>query len=245
VESDIPVQGSGAGAATWSIPTLGRPAHVAAAWAAAGGSAAGVLLAALLLLGRLHPDGSVFFAVVLAVTGSVLGLVHGAILGYLGRGEAGGPVRGLLDRGYGAVTIVMALLGSWALAIWLVMSAVLLRSGSVWGWPALLAGGAAAAAAAGWATLVGWRSLEAAYTAWPDHRIGSGLAGGSFLVLCLALFGVRPAIPGTSLELPLVAWVLIAAIATIWIAMPAIVVALRAARRRPAASGGESVPGSS
>jgi hypothetical protein len=217
-------------------PLLSWSAQVAAAWAVAGGAAGGVLVAALLLAGRMHPDGSATLAMLLATVGGVLGLVHGAVLGYLGR-HAGAKGKEevqprLRDRIFAAAFASSALVAAVAIAVWIAMSAVLARSGSTWGWFALAAGGALTLAIAVWATLLGWESLETAYEEWPEHRLGALLLGGTFALLSAVLLALRPAIPGTEVQLAPIGWIAVAALATIWIATPAIAVALRYAIRR-------------
>jgi hypothetical protein len=212
-------------------PLLSWSAQVAAAWALAGGAAGGVLVAALVLAGRMHPDGSANVAMLLATVGGMLGVVHGAVLGYLGRHagtEGGAEVQPRLrDRIFAATFAGSALVAAVAIAVWTVMSAVLARSGSTWGWLALAAGGALTLAIAAWATLLGWESLETAYEEWPEHRLGALLLGGTFALLSAVLLALRPAIPGTEVQLAPIGWIAVAALATIWIATPVIVLALR------------------
>jgi hypothetical protein len=215
-----------------SLPRLGWPAQVASLWAAAGSPAAGGLVATLVLMGRMHPAGSLLVTTVLAATGGILGMAHGAVLGYLGRHVVEQLHLRKRDRAFAVLVATASLLGASALAVWLVLSAVLLRSGNLWGWPALATGAAAAFAIAAMATIVGWRSLERAYAEWPEHNLGATLLAGSFAVLCIVFLALRPAIPGTSLELSVLGWVIVVALATVWLGTPAVVIALRLGRHR-------------
>jgi hypothetical protein len=210
------------------LPRLTWSARLAVVWAAAGGTAGGALIAALLLAGRSNPEGATLLAPLLAAVGSALGVVHGAMLGHLGRhaGEEFSIRR--RDRAWAVAAALGALLAAQVLSLWLVMSVVLARSGSTWGWVALLIGVSAALAVAGLATSLGWRSLERAWAEWPQHGLGIRLLAGSFTVICLAFVGLQPAVPGTQLQLPLVGWLVVALFATLWLAGPAVVLALRA-----------------
>jgi hypothetical protein len=210
-----------------SLPHLGWAGRVAAAWAAAGGAAGGTLVAALLLAGRLHPSGSVTIAMLLAGAGSILGLIHGAVLGYLGRHAGCEVALRPKDRVFAVAGAVGGVGMSIALSAWLALSAVLARTGSVGGWLALLAGGAAVLSIAVLASVLGWRSLDCAYHEWQRHSLGAALLGGTFVVLCASFLLLRPALPGTHFQLSFTGWVAVAALATIWIATPAIVLALR------------------
>jgi hypothetical protein len=172
----------------------------------------------------------------LASAGSALGLVHGAVVGHLGRHAGPDAELHNTSRLFGVACALTGVAASIALSGWLALSAVLVRAGSLWGWPALLAGGAAALGAAAWATVLGWRSLDCAYHEWPRHTLGAALGAGSFLVICATVLLLQPALPGTRLQFSVAGWITVSALATIWIAMPAIILAMRWAPRDRAAS---------
>jgi hypothetical protein len=201
-------------------------ARLAAVWAAAGGTAGGALIAVLILAGRMHPAGSVAAALLLSITGAALGLVHGAVIGRLGHRDE--PATGLAAFVPAAFVAVLALLTSASLAVWLTTSAVLARAGQFWGWMALLAGGVAAAGVAVLATWLGWSALESAWTEWRERRLGAPLVGGTFTVLAVSLLFLEPALPGGRGTLTTAGWLLVAALATLWIATPVVVLGLRA-----------------
>jgi hypothetical protein len=230
MEQGTRVDRAGETGSAW--PQLSWAAHIAAAWAMAGGAAGGMLVAVLLLTGRLTAHHVVTVAVVLATIGSMLGVVHGAVLGYLGR-HAGEELHlRRRDRVFAVAVAAGALLASIAIAVWIAMSAALVRSGSTWGLLAFTAGAAMAGAIAIWATLLGWDTLEVAYMEWPEHRLGARLLGGSFAVLCVVFLALRPDVPGTQIQLSPIGWIVVAALATIWIATPAIVLVLRGRLRQ-------------
>jgi hypothetical protein len=212
------------------LPRLTWAATVAAVWAAAGGTAGGALVALLLIAGRMHPSGSVTAALVLSVIGGCLGLVHGAVLGRLSSGH--GPAPDYATRFLGVAVAATALLGAAALSVWLATSAVLARSGRLWGWVALLAGGAAAIALAIVATRLGWTALERAWSEWRERRLGILLVAGTFAVLTMVFLVIKPALPGAPGGLTTLGWLIVVAFATLWIATPLVVVALRTAFRQ-------------
>ncbi|HSJ23121.1 MAG TPA: hypothetical protein VK929_00455 [Longimicrobiales bacterium] len=217
---------------TDALPVMGWTAGVAATWAGAGGAAGGALVAAFLLSGRMHPDGAVPMTLLLATAGSLLGLVHGAVLGFIGRHAGGTGELRTRDRAFAVFVATAAVLASIALALWLVLSSIVARAGSAWGWLAFAIGTLAALAVAAQASVIGWHSLMTAFTEWPQHRLGFRLVAGSFTTITLVLLALRPALPGTSLQLPMLGWILVAGLATIWIATPGIIVALRLRRTR-------------
>jgi hypothetical protein len=208
---------------TWS-------ASLAAAWAAAGGTAGGALIAVLLLAGRMHSGGSATSALLLSLIGGCLGLIHGAMLGRLS--SAGEPPSGYATRAVGVGAGVAALLVAAALSLWLAASAVLARSGRLWGWVALLAGAAVAIALAVLATRLGWIALGRAWGEWQERRLGTLLVAGAFAVLATVLLVLEPALPGVRGSLTTLGWLIVAALATLWVATPLVVVTLRTAFRK-------------
>lgn len=212
------------------VPHFGWMATVTGSWALAGGAAGGLATAGLLLLGRVHPDALLLTAALLATLGSVLGMVHGAVLGYLGR-----PDRSAGDTRFPALAVSVAALSAFTaaliLAVWLAIAVLAGRAGQPAGW---LIGMVALPLAVGslvWATMLGWYAIENAYTRWPDHRIGSYLIIGAFMVLLGAFLALRPVIPGTRLQLSTPAGMVAAALAALWLAAPAIYFGLRLIHR--------------
>ncbi len=214
----------------WLHP--GSIGMLTASWALAGGLAAALFVVALVVTDRMHPDGLILIAALMAALGSIFGTIHGAVLGYLGRpasGVGGG------SRGKWAIT-ALAAVAAFGIAIitalWLAISAVTARAGNPLAWMLLAASVVVSLGIAVWATVLGWRALENAYARWPDHRLGTGLVLGAFAVLMIALLAVRPAIPGTGLPVSPLGAILVAALATLWIALPVIIITLPFTHRR-------------
>jgi hypothetical protein len=211
---------------------LTHSAGLVAAWGAAGGAAGGSLVALLVLTGRMYPGGSATAALLLSVAGGCLGLVHGAMLARLGRQDAGPPRPGERTVAVGVATA--AVLGAAMLSVWLTTSAVLARADRFWGWAALLAGAMVVTAVGLLATHLGWIALERSWTAWRERRLGSLLVAGTFVVTATALLLLEPALPGGRTTLTPLGCLVVAALATLWIAAPLIIVALRTVVRRHA-----------
>jgi hypothetical protein len=208
---------------------LGMSAVLAAAWSLAGGVAAGLLVTLLFLTERLHPLGLMPVTLPVAVVGAMLGAVHGAVLGWVGGHTGELPQVSWWRRLRGVVLTLLSFTLAVLLAFWLVTSAALAKTGSATGWMGLAAGLIASAVILVWATYLGWRVTEHAYHQWADRRLGSWLLAGTFVVASATLLGLRPVIPGTGLQLSALGSVAIGAAAAIWIAAPAIVLALRLA----------------
>lgn len=212
-------------------PHIGWPAVTAATWSLAGGAAGGLLTAALVLTGNIHVDAVPIAILFFAAGGSTLGTVHGSVLGFIGR--PAGTLHDTSDPAFaGPLAVAIAFAAALVLAILLGFGAIVARAGRAIGWVSLLFALPAALGAIAAATFVGWHALENAYARWPDHRVGSLLVLGAFGVLVLGALVVRPAIPGTQLQLPALGYVLFAALATLWVAAPAVVIGLRMLHRR-------------
>jgi hypothetical protein len=206
---------------------VGWTATVAASWTLAGGVAGGALVSLFVLASRIHPEAVVPLALLMASLGALLGTVHGTVLGHLGRPPAGTYVLTRTDRLLALGLVLLAFPAALLLAQWLAMAAVLLLAGSIWGWPTVLGSATLATAALIWASTVGWRTLETALHRWPDHRLGGWLVLGSFAVLLVVFLALEPTLPGTELRLNRAGWVVLAGLATLWVAAPAIILALR------------------
>jgi MFS family permease len=209
------------------LPRLSWAAQLAVVWTAAGGAAAGGIVPVLLLTGRMHTGAVAGLALLLVTVGGMLGAVHGAVLGYVGRHAGKEVVIRRRDRVWSILAVLAALAAAAGLTQWLLMSSVLIRAGRGWSWLPLLAGVAVAVGIGATATVLGWRSLERAYLEWPRHGLGAMLIAGSFTVLCLTFLALQPAVPGTRVQLPFIGWVIVAALATIWVATPAVIMVLR------------------
>jgi hypothetical protein len=169
----------------------------------------------------------------LFVIGAVLGLLHGGVLGYLGRRPettGGEALRGLL---LSALYAVPGLAVAWLVAVWLGMSMVASYLGRVGPWigvGAAWAAGFAVVATAGW---YGVRALRNAYARWPEKRLGTALTTAVFAALLVIFLADRPELWGQRVRLTDTGAILLAAAATLWVAGPAITLALRLAKRLP------------
>jgi hypothetical protein len=187
-------------------------------------------MAGLLLAGRLHSFGLILLVVMVGVVGSVLGAVHGSVLGYLGR-PAGPHV--MHARHYamvGGLAAVACLVGV-CLAVWLVVSAMAVQVGDVVGQIAMIMAALTAFAVFAWATVNGWHALDAAYRRWPEKRMGTALVLGAFVILLATMQWLRGGIPGTEIQLSAGASLVLVALAVLWIVSPAVILGLRVAAR--------------
>lgn len=213
---------------------IGITGRVAVLWAMAGGLVGGgFLVAAMTLTGRLSADGLFLSSGALFLIGALLGMAHGTVLGYLGRGRDVSGHEARRNVAMAALYAVPGLAVAWIASGWIAMTVVVayaggtgLMIGSVLGW---LAGGALVAAAA-WQ---GWKALRNAYARWRARRIGTFLVAATFGALLITFLADRPELWGFELTLTPVGAVLLAAAIALWVVGPAVTAALRLFPRLP------------
>lgn len=213
---------------------IGLPGRVAVTWATAGGVLlGGFLVAAMTLSGQLSGSGLFFTASGLFVIGAVLGLLHGAMLGFLGRPPETTPreAAGALIRA--SLYTIPAVAVGWVATVWIAMTVVALYLGR-----ALPLVGVAVAWGVGLAVVLaagayGWRALRSAYAGWAERRIGTAVVAMTFGALLLLFLADRPELWGLRFRVTEVGAVLLAALLSVWVAGPAVTLALRLLRGIP------------
>lgn len=213
---------------------IGLSGRVAVAWSSAGGIlVGGFLVAAMTLTGQLSGHALLLTSTGLFVVGAVLGFVHGAVLGWMGRPKETGPKAALSGLALAAAYAVPALLVSWLVAGWIGMTSV-----------ALYAGKTAAIVGTGVAWLVGltlvalageagWKALRNAYRGWSNARVATLIVAALFGGLLAVFLAEQPHLWGLRLRVTPVGAVLMAVAATLWLAGPMVTVSLGLLDRLP------------
>ncbi len=193
----------------------------------------GVLVAVMTLSGRLSGHALFMNATVLFLAGAILGLLHGAALGYLGRPFGTSPRAALRDLALAGLYAVPGLAIAWLAAVWVAMTLIagytgrtgaLIGSGLGW-----IASATILAFAAGHA----WRALRNAYARWQEHRVGTVVVAGSFAALLVTFLADRPEIWGTHVRFTETGAVLLSAALAVWVAGPLVTGALWLLRQLP------------
>ncbi|MBI4541959.1 MAG: hypothetical protein HY705_02905 [Gemmatimonadetes bacterium] len=230
------------GVGTWSDRTpaavprsIALPGWIALSWAVGGGvMLGGFVVAVMTLSGRLSGSGLLLTSSALFVVGAVLGLMHGAVLGYLGRPAGMGWGDAVRAVALALVYSVPALAVGWLVAGWIAMTVVALY---VERWLALAAVAVAAlggvAMVAG-AALAGWKGIRNGYERWPDRRMGTALVAAAFGALLVNFLAHRPMLWGLELRVTETGAFMLAVVATLWIVGPLVTVSLRVLRALPA-----------
>jgi len=214
--------------------SIGLHGRMTVLGAMAGGVAlGGVLVGAMTLSGRLSGHGVFETASALFIIGAFIGLLHGGVLGYLGRPAGVTPRQAASDLGRAILYAIPGISLAWLAAIWVAMTIIAGYTGRL---------GAMVGAGIGWtaagiilaaAGIHGWKALKNAYARWPERGPGTVLAAASFAALLLTFLADRPAIWGLRFRVTETGAVLLAALLTIWVAGPLVTVALRLARSIP------------
>lgn len=220
---------------TRTVPrSIGLHGRLAVFSAMAGGLAlGGVLVAAMTLTGRLSGHAIFATATALFLGGSLVGLVHGVALGFLGRptGVTLRDARG--DMGRAALYLVPGMAVGWLVTIWVAMTLVALYTGRMGPLVGAGLGWVAAGTILTVAAVHAVRALRNAYARWPERRPGTVLTGAAFAAFLVLFLADRPEIWGIRLRLTEVGAVGLAALLAVWVAGPVVTVALRLARSVP------------
>ena len=216
---------------TRGLKAAGR---VAVTWSAAGGLlVGGFLVAAMTLTGQLSGHALLLTCTGLFVVGAVLGFVHGAVLGWMGR-PAGEPRRATLGSlAMAAAYAVPTLLVAWLIAGWVGMTSVALYAGKT---AAIVGCGVAWLVGFGLVALAaeyGWGALRSAYAGWSNARVATLLVVALFGGLLAVFLAEQPRIWGLELRVTPVGAVLLALAATLWFAGPIVTVGLGLLDRLP------------
>jgi len=215
---------------TWRVPLVSRMANILVSWSIAGGTAGGVLMATLLLTSRMHSMGVIPLVIIVAAVGSMLGLMHGAVLGYLGRREPAAHFtwpQVLLLAALSVASVVVSVAG----AVWLVVTAIGAQAGVGLAQIALAGATLVTLLLFAWATWTGWQAIETATARWPEKRLASALVLGALVAISGGMLVLQGAIPGTGIRLSPIGAILLIVAAVLWIVSPAVIVMLRLAGR--------------
>ena len=213
---------------------LGLSGRVTVATTMVGGLlTGGVLVAFMTLAGRLSGHATFMTSSGLFLFGALLGLLHGAVLGYLGREPGESSQDALRSIGRGTMYAVLGSAVAWLLTVWVALSSTAVFLGRT---------GPLVLVALAWIAtvfLLVWgagqvvRAVAMAYARWEDRVVGTALVSASFAALLVLFLADRPELWLIRFRVTEIGAVLLAAFATIWIAGPIITFALRVVRELP------------
>jgi hypothetical protein len=211
---------------------LGRVGQVATAWGVAGGILATVVVSIHVLLGQLSSSLGFLTTTLFYVVGSLIGYLHGGILGCLGRPEGVTRGRALRRLAVAALYAVPVMIAGWLLAMALAMSAAAMVAGR------MLALAASSVAWLGAVGLLAWAVIETRHAGanlirrWPDARALIVTLGLAFLALLPVFVVSRPTVWIVGVEPSATTAGFMAAGAAVWIVGPLSALALLAVRAR-------------
>ncbi|MDT8340955.1 MAG: hypothetical protein RQ751_05535 [Longimicrobiales bacterium] len=185
-----------------------------------------VLVAAAYSSGSPDAASLPFTATMFFLAGAGGGLLHGVLVGAAGRPPGITLAQAIRAIEAGAVWAIPALIVAWIAALWVSMTSIALelrRPSMLFcvalGWMVVVASGA-------WALAEARRGIGHAMERWPERRPGGFLVAVTFVVLPAAFVWRRPEIWFTDLRVSAVGAVILAMGATIWLAVPVLILVL-------------------
>lgn len=211
---------------------LAKPGRTAISWAIGGAvGLGGVVVGLEALTGNLSGNGLIVTAFGLFAIGGILGFLHGAVLGVMGRPANMSWQQAARSLALAALYAIPALTVSFLVAGWIALTPVALYTGKTF--PLVMAGAAWAVGAvlvAG-AVIEGWQALRRGYARWAEKRYGTLLVAATFAALLVLFLAERPQLWGSQLRLTEVGAVLLALSLTLWLVGPLVTLALRTVAR--------------
>jgi hypothetical protein len=213
---------------------FGMPGRTALTWAVAGAVGfGGVVVGVNALAGNLNGNGLLMTALALFVIGAMLGFLHGAVLGVMGRPREMTWQRAARAVALAAMYAVPALTVTFLVAGWIALTPVAIYTGKL---AALIGCAIAWIIGTGlicYAAVQGWRALRAAYERWDEKRNGTLLVAATFAALLTIFLAKRPELWGLQLRFTEVGAVLLALSMTLWLVGPFVTVALKLMKKLP------------
>lgn len=208
---------------------VGLPGRITVSFGVGGGVLlGGFLIAWMTLMGKLSGSGLLLATTGLFGLGGLFGLLHGGLLGVLGRPEgmtrteAGKSVFKSLLYAFPALAI------GWLVSGWISMTIMARHIGEVLPWVGVAAGWGVGLFLLLVAGSYGLRGFKLAYARWPQRVPGTTLTAVMFAALAYIFWTGNPAaLFGFQVELTNVGAVLAAGMATIWVVGPLVTVSLR------------------
>lgn len=216
---------------------LGLVGKVAESWGVAGGLLGAGVVAVNMMAGTLSSSLGFLTTTLFFVAGSLIGFLHGGILGYLGRPAEVPRTLALRRLALAALYAVPAMLVGWLFALALALSAVSLTANRAELIALAFVGWIGLAAAVAWAVIETRLALPHLCRRWPGARAALAALVLAFLALLPFFLIARPEVWVLGVRPTETAAVFMAVTATLWIGGPLAalgVLAARAWRRRPA-----------
>ena len=214
---------------------IGLTGRVAVSWAVAGGVLLGGFLVALLTLtGRMTANGLLISSTLLFTLGGAAGFLHGAALGYLGRGPETTRRQALAALALAALYTIPMMAAGWVATGWIAMTVGALYKHTALAFVGTAIGWAAGLAILTVAAMLGIQALRAAYARWADAPLGTLVVAAAFAGLLVTTLASRPTVWGIGLRVTEAGAVILSLVLALWVVGPVVTLALAIMRRLPA-----------
>jgi len=216
---------------------IGLTGRVAVSWAVAGGILlGGFLVAFMTLTGQMSANGLLISSTLLFTAGGLAGFVHGAALGYLGRGPETTRKQALAGLALAALYTIPMMAAGWVATGWIALTVGAVYKHTPMAYAGTMLGWGAGLAVLATAAVLGWKALRTAYARWSDAPLGTALVAASFAGLLVSTLAVRPTIWGIGLRLTEAGAGIFSVLVALWVVGPLVTLALALVRRLPALS---------
>lgn len=180
--------------AGFSPANLGLVGQVATSWGVAGGLLGAVVVTVHMVLGQLSASVGFLTTTIFFVAGSLVGFLHGGIVGYLSRPSHVSRLLALKRLALGGIYAVPAMLLGWVLALAMALTPIALITRT----PGLVApaaiGWLGAAGVFAWAVEATRSALPNLFARWPGSQAAAVVLGVLFLALLPFFLLSRPEI---------------------------------------------------
>lgn len=208
------------------------PAVVLIAWSLAGGLLlGGAAVVGLLVTDRLSAHAFLMMSVLLYMVGAGLGLLHGVVLGLLGRPEGTTRREAAGQMAHGLIYLAPALLLGWLTAGWVAALPIALHGHKFLGTAMSVLAWVIMAGAVAFAGSAGLDAAKLAYRRWQDRVPGTIAVIATFAALALTVAVRRPQIWFTDIRLTGIGAAVFVFAATFWFYGPIITIGLALLRR--------------
>ncbi len=225
---------------SFSPSELGLTGQVAAGWGVGGGLVACGVVTGHMVAGNLSSSMAMLTATLFYGVASILGFLHGGLLGYAGRPAPESRLRALRHLALALLYAIPLLVVGWVVGMLMVMATMGYLTGRLGTLVVGLVGWLAALGLLAWAWVATMEALRNLLRRWPAARALLVALGLGFLMLLPLFLATRPAIWGLGIRPTRTAAAIMALAATAWIGGPLttlVLLAVRAWRLRHPGSG--------
>ncbi len=209
------------------VREVGLTGAVVVSWTSAGGIVVGGVWPAFFGASAETPSAIWLDSSVRFFVGALIGLLHGAFLGVVGRRHWKSVPEAWTAVGISSMYTLPAVAALWGVAGVVAMTETLWARGALGPTVAVASGWIIAAAVTVTAAVQGTRAIVTAFRRWPEWRLGATATLLSLIALIAELVSPGPRVLWNRISLPADALVLLAIVIVTWFVGPGVTLGLR------------------